>query len=203
MTALFIILWREGFAPLQTTARHRKATIDTDNKTTIGLPERDQGHGIEDLCEYQTDRTIPLTTTKDPNPVRDHGGICNTPQCDCTASAPPSVTLETPMLETTKVHPRVADSTRDLPAKACSQEPSSAYVSAGTTRTFDENGANNTLIYCAALFLVAVTQLSWAVVHVPYPGRRILQVCVQVLRKFGAICSSGHRYRYDPTCAVA
>ena len=137
ITALFI-LWREGFAPLQTTARHRKATIDTDYKTTIGLPERDQGHGIEDLCKYQTDRTIPLTTTKDPNPVRDHGGICNTPQCDCTASAPPSVTLETPMLETSKVYPRVTDSTRDLPAKACSQEPSNAHVSTGTTRTFDE-----------------------------------------------------------------
>jgi hypothetical protein len=53
MTALFIILWREGFAPLQTTARHRKATIDTDNKTTIGLPERDQGHGIEKPREKQ------------------------------------------------------------------------------------------------------------------------------------------------------
>ena len=73
MTALFIILWREGFAPLQTTARHRKATIDTDNKTTIGLPERDHGHKIEKPRRDQTDRIIPLTTTKDPNPVRNHG----------------------------------------------------------------------------------------------------------------------------------
>ena len=41
------------------------------------------------------------------------------------------------------------------------------------------------------------------VVYATYPGRGILEVFVQVPRKFGANCCAGHRYRYDPTFPIA
>ena len=66
-----------------------------------------------------------------------------------------------------------------------------------------QNCAKTALIYCRALFLITSTYPFWAVVQVSYPGRRIPQVFVQVLRKFGMICSSGYQYRYNPTFAIA